>query len=226
MLCDLLEIKKGVTAVIGGGGKTTLLHTLAKELVKNFTVIITTTTHIYKSDEFMNVPQSGKLSLQNLKELVDKHRCICLGKPCMSSKFTESDFSFEDLCSVADYVLVEADGSKGLPLKAHLDHEPVIPTESTQVISVVGVDCVGEKLSGVTHRANRACEILMCGIDDILSEEMVAQVLNDEDFHDKVLINKCDTTEKKTTAEILGGYIKTKCVISSLLKGEWYVSSN
>ena len=43
-LCDLLVIVPGVTAIIGGGGKTTLMMTLAKELSERGRVIVTTST--------------------------------------------------------------------------------------------------------------------------------------------------------------------------------------
>ena len=45
-LAPLLQVGRGVTAIIGGGGKTTLMETLAGELSKKGKVIITTTTHI------------------------------------------------------------------------------------------------------------------------------------------------------------------------------------
>ena len=35
MLAELLELRPGVTAVIGGGGKTTLLRTLGGELSRD-----------------------------------------------------------------------------------------------------------------------------------------------------------------------------------------------
>ena len=44
-LAPLLQVGRGVTAIIGGGGKTTLMETLAGELSKKGKVIITTTTH-------------------------------------------------------------------------------------------------------------------------------------------------------------------------------------
>ena len=47
MLSDILDIKKGITAIIGSGGKTTLMIKLAKELSQKGKVIICTTTHIY-----------------------------------------------------------------------------------------------------------------------------------------------------------------------------------
>ena len=43
-LCDLLGIRPGITALIGGGGKTTLMYHLARELRQYGTVAVTTTT--------------------------------------------------------------------------------------------------------------------------------------------------------------------------------------
>ena len=42
-LQPILGIKKGVTAVIGSGGKSTLLHTLAQELPGR--ILLCTSTH-------------------------------------------------------------------------------------------------------------------------------------------------------------------------------------
>ena len=46
-LAELLAIRPGVTAVIGGGGKTTLLRTLGEELAGQHTVLLCTTTKIF-----------------------------------------------------------------------------------------------------------------------------------------------------------------------------------
>ena len=43
-LSQLLDIRPGVTAVIGGGGKTTLLRTLGEELAGQHPVLLCTTT--------------------------------------------------------------------------------------------------------------------------------------------------------------------------------------
>ena len=45
-ISSLLHVGRGVTAIIGSGGKTTLMEQLAKELSKKGGVILTTTTHI------------------------------------------------------------------------------------------------------------------------------------------------------------------------------------
>ena len=40
MLSDILDIKKGITAIIGSGGKTTLMLKLAKELSDDVSILI------------------------------------------------------------------------------------------------------------------------------------------------------------------------------------------
>lgn len=227
LISDLLKIEKGITAVIGGGGKTTLLHTLAKELSVKGTVVITTTTHIMKSEVFHNVLMSKECdNLSYICEQIALHRCVCLGSEFCGEKLGAPYVSLDELSNVCDYVLVEADGSKHLPLKAHLEHEPVIPENTSQTILVVGVDAVGKRFREVTHRYERAAELLSCSVDDMVTPLTVAQLLNTENLHDKVVINKCDTNELIRTAEQISENINTECVISSLLKGEWYVSSN
>lgn len=49
-LWELLGIRPGLTAVIGSGGKTSLLRVLAQELSRHGTVLLATTTHIMRPD--------------------------------------------------------------------------------------------------------------------------------------------------------------------------------
>ena len=51
-IAPLLHVTRGVTALIGGGGKTTLLYTLAEELRRCGTVIVTTSTHIQRPEQY------------------------------------------------------------------------------------------------------------------------------------------------------------------------------
>ena len=46
-LSEALQIRPGVTAIIGGGGKTTLMERLENELSGKARFIFCTTTHIY-----------------------------------------------------------------------------------------------------------------------------------------------------------------------------------
>ena len=59
-IAPLLHVTRGVTALIGGGGKTMLLYTLAEELRRRGTVIVTTSTHIRRPEQYPVLPEGGK----------------------------------------------------------------------------------------------------------------------------------------------------------------------
>src|SRR5699024_1240057 len=125
-LFKALEIVPGLTAVVGSGGKTSLIAALARELPG--TVIVATSTHIF--------PAAGlPLVTERVAKLPSPN--ICMGTPTGEGKLTAPMQPWAELIALADYVLLEADGSKRLPLKAHLPHEPLIPAEANQVISVL-----------------------------------------------------------------------------------------
>mgnify|MGYP004674487895 CR=1 FL=1 len=128
-----LGVESGVTAVIGSGGKTSLLRRLAEEVPG--TVILCTTTHIRPSTEY---PLLTEPTPETVRQALADSRVICLGTPCENGKLTASALPVEALAGLADYVLVEADGSRQLPLKAHGPHEPVIPSASRRTICVAG----------------------------------------------------------------------------------------
>jgi probable selenium-dependent hydroxylase accessory protein YqeC len=78
--------------------------------------------------------------------------------------------------AVSDYVLVEADGSKGLPLKAHGSHEPVVPEDTDHLIWVVGASGFGRPAGEVLHRPEHFITEAGRSIDAdvIVSPEMYA----------------------------------------------------
>lgn len=47
-----LDVRPGITSIIGSGGKTTLLRTLAAELSDHAPVLLTTTTHFLPFPEY------------------------------------------------------------------------------------------------------------------------------------------------------------------------------
>ena len=61
-LWELLGVRSGVTALIGGGGKTTAMYTLARELRQKGTVICAATTHIAPPD-----PTANETTQQNIR---------------------------------------------------------------------------------------------------------------------------------------------------------------
>ena len=102
-LYERLGVPCGVTAVIGSGGKTTLLSALSRELPG--TVILTTTTHILP---FEGVPLLTAPTEDEVRAALARSRVLCLGTPAPESKLTAPSLPFSLLEQLADYVLVEA----------------------------------------------------------------------------------------------------------------------
>ena len=133
-LAKALDVRQGVTAIIGAGGKTTLLLALARELAQAARVIVTTTTHIYPPDGFPCLLRPGEAEIA---AALEKHPCICVGKPAKEGKITAADVPVRTLAELADYVLVEADGAHGPACKGPCGTmSRSIPPEANQTILV------------------------------------------------------------------------------------------
>jgi probable selenium-dependent hydroxylase accessory protein YqeC len=178
---DLKE--REVISLVGGGGKTTLMFRMSEEIPSEFKVVITTTTKI-----FVPSPEKFPLALLEKDELPAKDLDEYLKsglRPVVGAGLLENNklkgISREQinlLQNHTDFILVEADGSKGRPLKGHLDFEPVIASSTTLILVVLGADIVGKTLdSKYVHRP----EIVSCltgrKIGSIIDEEMIAELL-------------------------------------------------
>ena len=212
-LCEQLGIEKGVTSVIGSGGKTTMLHVLARELCRNGTVILTTSTHIRPSDEF---PCLFSPSEEEVRAALQEAPAVCVGSLTEDGKFTACSLSFETLSSLADYVLVEADGSKRLPLKAHASHEPVIPENSQKSVCVVGASGLGKPIREAVHRPALFCAMTGASEEDIATPELTARVLMQEALGDIYFIDQCEEAVPRSYAEALAARLDKPVICGSL----------
>ena len=107
MFSQIFGLKPGVVSVIGSGGKTTLLSTLARELPGP--VILCTTTHIFPFSEYPLI--SGE-DAGALNAALARSRVVCLGQPGKDGKLTAPALSFSLLRELASWVLTEADVRK------------------------------------------------------------------------------------------------------------------
>lgn len=187
-----LEIMPGVTAVIGSGGKTSLLLRLAEELPG--TVILCTSTKIY--------PMPGMETVTEVTKPLTEG-CLCVGAPGPEGKLTAPRQPFEELARYADFVLVEADGAKGLPLKAHLSHEPVIPACALQTVQVLGLWGLGKSIREAAHRPDRYAALCGCGEDAAVTPELAARVIAAEGLCTRALLNGADTEEARNLQRLL-----------------------
>lgn len=201
----LLDIRPGVTAVIGSGGKTSLIARLCRELPG--TVIVCTSTHIYPADGLPLVTEA----IETLP-----FEKICIGVPAENGKLTAPVQPYETLAKLADYVLVEADGAKKLPLKAHLDYEPVIPFCAHRVIQVVGLSGLGNPIEQTAHRPAQYAQLCGASVADIATPERAAAVLNAEALADLYVLNQADGPEEQKCGKTLGSLLHKPFILTCL----------
>ena len=136
-----------VISVCGSGGKTTLVKTLAKKYAnENKKVCITTTTHMWYDEDVKESlivgtdVKSGRVyyiaNVNKEKELI--------------TPLNESDY--KTICEKFDYVIIEADGSRSMPMKIPKIGEPAIPSNADEIIIVVGKEAIGREIGAVCHR--------------------------------------------------------------------------
>lgn len=216
MFASALEIRPGVTAVIGGGGKTSLLRVLGEELSECASVLLCTTTKIRL---FPGIP-----TLHTKEDLEQAEgKLLCMGTPLENGKLTAPILSMAELAKRFDYVLVEADGSAGRPLKAHAPHEPVIPPESGEVILVVGASGFGKRIADAAHRPERYAPLADVGEGDIITPVVAARVIEREALHQKIFVNQAEMALSQARA--FAALMTCPVLLGSIQKGEIYPCS-
>lgn len=182
-----LGVREGVLSIIGSGGKTTLLATLARELPG--AVILCTTTHMLP---FPGIPLLPGDRVEPVREALLRERVVCLGRPDEKGKLTAPALPMSQLQTLAPWVLVEADGSKHLPLKAHAPYEPVISPESQHTILVAGASGFGRPILQAVHRPERFCTLTEAGLEDLVTPELAARAIARENLARQVLLNQVE----------------------------------
>ena len=148
-------------------------------------------------------------TLVEMSALLDREGVVCLGTPVEKGKLAAPKFAFAELAKIADYVLVESDGAKGLPLKAPAEHEPVIPAETSLVVAVAGLDGLGKPISETVFRPALYAALLGMDEQHMLVPADLARVLTHPQGQRKcvlpgmrfgIVLNKADSEADKHAA--------------------------
>ncbi|MDD4238488.1 MAG: selenium cofactor biosynthesis protein YqeC [Desulfotomaculaceae bacterium] len=208
-----------IVSLVGGGGKTTLMFRLAEEIPLRYRVVITTTTKIFMppQDKSPLVLLGKDLPAENdLNGYFRSDLRPTIGAGLLkNNKVTGISLAQLSLLqNYADIILVEADGSKGLSLKGHLDSEPVIAGSTTVLVVVIGADILGKALEiKYVHRPEIVSELTGRKMGSIIDAEMIAGlithpegILRDSPSNARVVtfINKADRLEDPGEGRRLG----------------------
>lgn len=226
-------INKDVVTITGGGGKTSLMMKLGKELVAcGQKHIITTTTKICSTD----IPENGLLFVdEDPLKIVRSIKASNALQWMTGRKILPGDklegFSISCLKQIYDafdeiVILNEGDGSKRHPYKFYNEYEPVIPSFTTKIIHVIGAEVLNRSIDEETFHRSALYEG-KCKVFDknILCKQLsffVRVKLKDFSHIPRFLfINKVEA-ENRSNAQIIaevGKEMFDACFISSLKEG-------
>jgi molybdenum cofactor cytidylyltransferase len=237
-LSQALNIQPGdIVALVGAGGKTTSLFSLARELTGLGWQVITTTTTRIGQNELQQAPAHLGIDERDglppqLAGLLAQHHQVFLYRSLLDTgkvKGLPLDWFADHLVPPpCEAVLIEADGARRLPLKAPYDHEPAIPDAATKVLVVGGLDSLDTPLDpSFVYGADRVQALIGCAPGEPVNEELLAAILRHPAMGLKsapdgasvsVLLNKV-TSENLPRARIAAAHILKNRRISQVLIG-------
>lgn len=167
-----------LVALVGGGGKSSLMFALADSLPGR--VVVTTTTRIFAA-QMGRAEEVCTLTEGDWEERLDgfDSSLLVVGR-------VEGDRAVGVPLQLpaellahprVDWVVVEADGSRMLPVKAPAAHEPAIPRETGVVVSVVGIDALSGSIRAVAHRPERVSAITGVDVEETLTPVSLAALI-------------------------------------------------
>jgi probable selenium-dependent hydroxylase accessory protein YqeC len=180
--------ESGVISLVGAGGKTSLMFKLAHELSKTGgSILTTTTTKILepKPDQSpcLVVSDSVTRLVNRAKELIDEHHHMTMARARLPDKGKLIGIPPSAIDTLWDsnlfrWIVVEADGAAGRPLKAPADHEPVIPDCTSCLVGLAGLNGIGRPLTDQwIFRPERFAELSGIVLNSGVTETAVADVI-------------------------------------------------
>lgn len=236
-------------ALVGGGGKTSLLFALADELLQRKKRVVTSTTTKMWHREALRSPclvftESEPSWREKLRAGLHRHGQVYLARGLLDSGKVEGispsliNEIYEE--EEIDYIIVEADGSSGRPVKAPAEHEPVIASSSTNVVAMLGLEAIGEPMGPqVVFRADLFSKLTGTETGQTMTPAVLSGLFLAPEGLFKgapstskkiAFLNKRDLLSESGEAEKLAGLILgnelnrvDQVVIGSILEGEYSI---
>ena len=247
LLCDLIDLPAHpLITIVGAGGKTTTMYTLAGELAqRGKRVITTTTTQIFYPEpgetDALIVAADTPILLQNIRAAWQhQQRITVAGTFLRTDKLAglQPEQPYELLMkSGADAVIVEADGARHRMIKAPAEHEPVIPLQTNVALLMISAEAFNQPLSAeIAHRPEHIARVTGISQGDILSPAVIARLITSEQGSLKhipktssvyLLITHASISQKETIRELASLVLSSSSltgVLSSEQPGVWFAN--
>lgn len=191
----LLPEGHGVMSITGAGGKTSTMTALARHFrSRGHSVLITTTTkiqspklhdydvdHVFTSEQdvLSHSPLAGESVLYAESALMDPKKLV-------SPRLEILDI----LIPRYDVVLIEADGSKGLPLKYHTSRDPVVVAQTDATLAVIGASAFSDRVDNTCFGFESDGMVDIPFLDFLIGDE--EGVLKRARGRSAILVNQAD----------------------------------
>jgi probable selenium-dependent hydroxylase accessory protein YqeC len=150
-LHEALGISSGdVVAFVGAGGKSGAILTVCEGLLQDgLMVLVAPTTKMLLGEAdrigpLVTAEDADGLHTKARNALSEAPAVVAGSGMISKNRIAGVDPAWiGDLASLADAVLIEADGSRRRPIKGTADHEPALPTVATLVVAVANVQALG-----------------------------------------------------------------------------------
>ncbi len=235
ILSESLGLKtREVISLTGAGGKTTLMFRLAKELfLEGKRVVTTTTTKILEPASGETASLFIHLDEEELKQFVDQHldeyRHITIARERIESgklKGVSSNL-VNDLWGLKeiDYIIIETDGAAGRPVKAPRKGEPVIPSNTTLVVAILGVDGVEMEVNEENvFQAERVSKLTGIPMGRKMTDEAMAILMNHPEGIFKGTPSSSRMIAFLNKVDIPNGVVKAKGIARKIIeKKHWQI---
>ena len=181
-LATALRVQKGsVVTLTGAGGKTTAMLHLGRELAAQGLRVIATTTTRLGTDQLDSFPAYLVSSdPEHIDTALDDSNFLLVVRELDVYHGKALGFPVKEIAefrNYADVVLVEGDGANQRPLKAPADHEPVIPSETTHLVTVLGLWALNHPLDAETvHRPELFAKLTAMNSGDLITPGVLARL--------------------------------------------------
>jgi len=179
-IVEALGTRRGLTCVVGAGGKKTTLYSLAPRIER---AVVTATVRIPIFDGRMAALHVTDDPIAAIEDAASWPVGVVPERE--GDRYLGYDPEVVDAIAAsreADAVLVKADGARTRWLKAPNDDEPCIPESTDTVVPIASARVVGEPLTEErVHRPERVAAVTGLDPGDEIRVEDVAAVLASED---------------------------------------------
>lgn len=205
-----------VLSLIGAGGKTTALLTLAQQAgARGLKTLVTSTTRMWLPNLPVIYSNRPAVLDRELERAFLQQRVISAGAGEQDGKLV--GLAPDTVCSVkaAQVTLCEADGAAGRSLKIHRPGEPVVPACTTILVVVAGLDAVGSAFDEVAHPDTFSAEYFgQPASARVRDEHVVGALLEGADFCPPsssltFILNKAEGGERLQNATRIAERIRT-----------------